>query len=275
MRDDRARLSYNQRCARLWAQVDTCMASIPQYRPVTVAIDGPSGAGKSTVARLLADRLGLPYLDTGAMYRAIGLLALREELRPPFDEAAQNRLAEIARNAGLQLSIVDGATRVAVGDEDISDVIRTAECGMMASAVSAIPAVRVELVRLQQQLAARAGGVLEGRDIGTVVLPDADLKVFLTASCDERARRRSDDLRARGESVEVEDVRRLQARRDRQDSSRAASPLQVARGSVVVDSTRMSPEEVVERLVHELEERRTAPLDTPGEKPIRSRNHGS
>lgn len=245
------------------------------HRPVTIAIDGPSGAGKSTIARMLAERLGVPYLDTGAMYRAIGLLAHREGIRAPLDDNGRERVASIAERQPVELVITPDGTRVFVDGEDLSDEIRSGEAAMMASAVSAVPAVRRALVRQQQALAAKNGGVVEGRDIGTVVLPDADLKVFLTASTNERARRRTDDLRKRGELVDVESVREQQARRDRQDSTRGASPLQVARGSVVVDTTELAPSAVVDRLVDELEYRRQEPLDTSGEKPVRSRNHGS
>jgi len=244
-------------------------------RAVTIAIDGPSGAGKSTIARLLADRLGVPYLDTGAMYRAVGLLAHRNGIRAPLDDDARERVARLAQQHPVKLVLTSDGTRVVVDDEDVSDEIRTAEAAMMASAVSAVPGVRRELVRQQQSLAAANGGVVEGRDIGTVVLPDADLKVFLTASANERARRRTGDLRDRGEDVDVDAVREQQARRDRQDTTRGASPLQVARGSVVVDTTDLSPAEVVDRLLEELERRRQSPLDTSGREPVRSRNHGS
>ncbi len=244
-------------------------------RPVTIAIDGPSGAGKSTIARLLAERLGVPYLDTGAMYRAIGLLAHREGIRAPLRDDDRDRVSRIAEQHPVELVSTSDGTRVMVGDEDLSEEIRSGEAAMMASAVSAVPGVRRALVRQQQALAVRNGGVVEGRDIGTVVLPDADLKVFLTASAHERARRRTDDLRERGEDVDVASVREQQARRDRQDTTRGASPLQVARGSVVVDTTDLAPSEVVDRLLDELESRRQRLLDTSGEEPVRSRNHGS
>ena len=251
------------------------MSRTHSVRPVTIAIDGPSGAGKSTIARLLAERLGVPYLDTGAMYRAIGLLAHRDGIRAPLGDDDRDRVTRIAEQQPVELVSTPDGTRVMVGGEDLSEEIRSGEAAMMASAVSAVPGVRRALVRQQQALAVRSGGVVEGRDIGTVVLPDADLKVFLTASANERARRRTDDLRGRGEDVDVESVREQQARRDRQDTTRGASPLQVARGSVVVDTTDLAPSEVVDRLLDELESRREQPLDTSGEEPVRSRNHGS
>lgn len=222
--------------------------------PLLIAIDGPAGAGKSTVAARLAVRLGVPYIDTGAMYRAVGLLALRAGLRTPLTGDAEKRVPAlmVEHRIGLEAG-VDG-TRVFVDGEDVSAEIRSAECSLMASAVSALPEVRHALVPLQQRLAAAEGGVVEGRDIGTVVLPDAPLKFFLTASPDERARRRYRDLRrsTTGPELSFEEVREQQRQRDLQDTSRAESPLQVARGSVVIDTTGSSLDEVVERLVAEV-----------------------
>ncbi len=233
-----------------------------------VAIDGPAGAGKSTVARLLAGRLGVPYIDTGAMYRAVGLLAMREGLRPPFDDPeTRERLGRLAREHAIDLVPSPEGARVLVDGEDVSDEIRSPEAAAMASAVSAVSQVRRALVPLQRRLAAERGGVMEGRDIGSVVLPDADLKVFLTATPEERARRRYTDLRARGMEVSMESVRREQARRDLQDTSRADSPLMVAPGAVVLDSSRMSPEEVVGWILARLQRIRPIPLTEGGAEP--------
>lgn len=248
--------------------------SVPTH-VLTIAIDGPAGAGKSTIARLLARRLAIPYLDTGAMYRAVGLIALREGIELPLTEHTSLQAAEIAGSDRVRLVSVDATNRVLVDGQDVTDEIRTQECAMMASAVSAVPEVRHELVKLQRRIAAIAGGVVEGRDIGTVVLPAADLKVFLTASADERARRRTEDLQATDKGVTVDDVRRQQAERDRQDTRRAASPLQVAPGAIVVDSTGVAPEAIVERLASELERRLDVALDRHGMDTVRSRNHGS
>ena len=190
-------------------------------------------------------------------------------------QCALRQLRIAARDLPAQRTQRQLCIRLLVDGDDVSHDIRSAECAMMASAVSAVPGVRTALVRRQQELASEAGGVVEGRDIGTVVLPDADLKVFLTASPDERAQRRVNDLRDRGEEIDVEAVREQQAHRDRQDTSRGTSPLQVAPGSVVVDTTRLSPDEVVDRMIDELERRREDQLDTSGEYPVRSRNHGS
>ncbi len=231
------------------------MVNNPQETPpsiLLIAIDGPAGAGKSTVASRLADRLGIPYLDTGAMYRAVALLALRDGLEPPLDEHASRRVRELMERHRIEVETRDGGTTIRVDGHDVGEDIRSPECSLMASAVSALAEVRSALVPLQRELGLRKGGVMEGRDIGTVVFPDADLKVFLTASVDERARRRHGDLRERDVHTSLEEVREQQQQRDLQDTSRAESPLQVARGSVVVDTTGLTLDEVVERLLEEV-----------------------
>jgi len=224
-------------------------AQIPR---IVVAIDGPAGAGKSTVASRLASRIGIPYLDTGAMYRAVGLLALQDGLEPPLDELAEARVVELMDRHRIEVEVANGGTTILVDGHDVGEDIRSPECSLMASAVSALAEVRKALVPLQRELGLQKGGVMEGRDIGTVVFPDADLKVFLTASVDERARRRHGDLRERDVDASLEDVRAQQQQRDLQDTSRAESPLQVARGSVVVDTTGLTLDEVVERLFEEV-----------------------
>jgi cytidylate kinase len=223
-------------------------------RKILIAIDGPAGAGKSTVAARLAERLGLPYIDTGAMYRAVALLALRGGLTMPLDVAAGRHVPEVMREHVIDVDVGPSGTSVEIDGIDVSSEIRTPECSMMASAVSAIPEVRKALVPLQRALAARSGGVMEGRDIGTVVLPEADLKFFLTASADERALRRHRDLSRGHSSMTLDEVLRQQRQRDLQDTSRTESPLQVARGSVVIDTTGLSLEEVVDRLLAEVGE---------------------
>jgi len=217
-----------------------------------IAIDGPAGAGKSTVASRLAGHLLIPYLDTGAMYRAVGLLAMRDGLVPPFDEVDSKRIVELMDRHRIEVEVEDGGTVIVVDGHDVGDDIRSPECSLMASAVSALAVVREALVPLQREIGLRNGGVMEGRDIGTVVFPDADLKVFLTASVEERARRRHGDLRERDVETSLEEVREQQQQRDLQDTSRAESPLQVARGSVVVDTTGLTLEQVVERLFEEV-----------------------
>lgn len=222
-------------------------------RRILIAIDGPAGAGKSSVAARLAARLGVPYLDTGAMYRAVGLLALRDGLDPDLRSDDEQRVVALMETHEIEVEADRSGTRILIDGEDVAAELRTPRCSLMASAVSALPAVRRSLVPLQQRLARAGGGVMEGRDIGTVVLPEADLKVFLTADVEERARRRHRDLVERQVETTIEEVRREQERRDRQDASRADSPLRVAQGSVVVDTTGMTLDEVVERLREELD----------------------
>ena len=231
------------------------MIDSPRVKPqstVLIAIDGPAGAGKSTVAGRLAARLGVPYLDTGAMYRAVALLALREGLTTTLDELAAKRVTHLMKEHPIDVEADIKGTRILIDGEDVSSDIRTPECSLMASAVSAIPEVRGALVPLQRRLGLEKGGVMEGRDIGTVVFPDADLKVYLTANAEERALRRHRDLSERDMEVSIDQVREEQTRRDRQDTSRADSPLQVARGSVVVDTTGLTLDEVVDRLAEEV-----------------------
>lgn len=242
--------------------------------PLVVAIDGPAGAGKSTIARLLANRLGIPYLDTGAMYRAVGLLAIRAGLADPLDEAARAEVVDLATGHTIELVSDGGGLRVVLDGEDVSEAIRSPECALMASAVSAVSGVRQALVPAQRRIGRVEGCVMEGRDIGSVVFPDATLKVFLTASPDERARRRQRDLLDKGIDTSIDEVKRQQHQRDLQDTSRADSPLHVAPGSVVVDTTGATPDEVVARLVKLLERSGHLRLDTNGENTIRSRNHG-
>ncbi|MEA2973508.1 MAG: CMP/dCMP kinase [Actinomycetota bacterium] len=194
-----------------------------------VAIDGPVGSGKSTVARAVADRLGLDCLETGAMYRAVAAAVLR---RGAPDDPAE--VVAIARD--LKIELGDG--RVTVDGDDVTDEIRRPDVGRMVSKVAAMADVRTTLVDLQRQWVADHGGaVVEGRDIGSVVFPDAELKVFLTATPEERAKRRSDE--------DADDVRR----RDRIDSTRAVSPLVIPDGAVVIDSTGRSVDEVVDEIV--------------------------
>ena len=210
-----------------------------------MAVDGPGGSGKSTVARALARRLGLRYLDTGAMYRALTWLALQRGIATDDPDA----LAELARSASLAVGTDPDAPTVMIEDVDVAGPIRGPEVTAAVSAVSAVPAVREQLVALQRTLIAVAAGssagiVAEGRDIGTVVAPDAPVKVFLTASPTERARRRADETAADAAKTELD-----LARRDQLDSSRASSPLAQAPDALVVDSTTMGVDEVVDMIV--------------------------
>ena len=211
-------------------------------RRITIAIDGPSGAGKSTVAKRVASDLGYTYIDTGAMYRAVAWNGIRYNI-PLEDEAETIELATRTKiHFGFQ---DDGRQHVFVDDTDVTDEIRSAEVTRLSSPVSAISGVRRVLVAQQQAMGVGGGVVMEGRDIGTVVFPNAELKVFLTASEEERARRRWAERRAIGEAVTVEDIIVQQRERDLRDSSRSDSPLHPAEDAVLVNSDGMSIEEVV------------------------------
>lgn len=209
-----------------------------------VAIDGPAGAGKSTVARAVAEALGVGYLDTGAMYRALTLVALRDGV-PVGDGPA---LAELAREHPVTLENGPAGVRVMMRGDDVTMAIREADVTAAVSEVAAHPEVRHEMVARQRDIMERGDWVCDGRDIGSVVFPEAEVKVFLTASVDERARRRHAELVARGERVDLRVIRDDVERRDHADSSRAASPLVVADGAVVVDTTGLGIDEVVGRI---------------------------
>jgi CMP/dCMP kinase len=212
---------------------------------VIVAIDGPAGAGKSTVARAVARRLGAAYLDTGAMYRALTWLAIQRGLAPSDGEA----LAALAREHPVEIEPTDDGDRVRIAGRDVTAAIRSPEVAAEVSAVSAHPGVREEIVALQRALMSSGDWVSDGRDVGSTVRPDADLKVFLTATPQERAHRRRAELAAGGvhldEAQVLDDVRR----RDELDSTRPASPLRVAEGAVVIDSSGMDADEVVDRVM--------------------------
>ena len=207
-----------------------------------VAIDGPTGSGKSTVARRVADQLGYLYLDTGAMYRAVGLLATEAGVRLE-DEAA---VVPIAAAAGLRF---DGEGRLFAGDRDVSGLIRSLEMGTAASVVSVLPGVRRLLVERQRTLGWGADIVMEGRDIGTNVFPDAEVKVFLTARPEVRAERRAEELCAKGEEVDVDEVLEALIERDRRDSEREVAPLRKAADAVEVDTSALTLNEVVDAVV--------------------------
>ncbi len=217
-----------------------------------MAIDGPGGAGKSTMAKALARACGLNYVDTGAMYRTVGLALLRAGI-DPADGAA---VAAVLPETQVGLRYEDGAQHMLLNGEDVTGLIRTPAVSAAASAASALPAVRAFLLMAQQDLAEECSVVMDGRDIGTVVLPGADLKVFLTASAEERARRRCLELEERGTPQPYEQVLAEMNERDERDTNRAASPLRPAEDAVILDSTCLSPEEVLEKLVSLVTERR-------------------
>jgi cytidylate kinase len=217
----------------------------PPHRLI-IAIDGPAGAGKSTAARGVAARLGYLYIDTGAMYRAVALKALREHL----DLNDREALSQAAERAEIRLECVNGVTRVWLDGDEVTREIRSPEVSEAASRVSAVPGVRRALVRQQRRCGEAGGVVMEGRDIGTVVFPDADLKLFLNASPAERARRRSAELADQGVAAATEDVARQIAERDTRDSSRQASPLVRAPDAVLLETDGLSVDQVIDRILH-------------------------
>ena len=206
-----------------------------------VTIDGPSGAGKSTISQLLAARLGYAYLDTGAMYRAVGLKMVRTATEHDDSKALAALLAEVK----LQLLADGGETRVILDGADVSAEIRSPEMSMVASRVSAIPEVREKLTALQREIGSHGRIVAEGRDMGTVVFPDAAWKFFLDASPEERATRRVLQLKEKGQTVDEAETLALIIERDRADSSRALAPLKPAKDAILVDSSSLTIDEVV------------------------------
>ena len=210
-----------------------------------IAIDGPAGAGKSTAARLAAKELGFIYVDTGALYRAIGVSVLRKGLDTSVKENVLPVLGEIK----VTLGFVDGEQRVYLNGEDVSKEIRLPEASMAASNVSAMPEVRAFLMSLQRELAEKNECIMDGRDIGTVILPDAQLKIFLTASPEIRAKRRFDELEAKGTTVDYDSLLEEIKQRDYQDSHRETAPLKPAEDSVYLDTSDMPLQKVVETIV--------------------------
>jgi cytidylate kinase len=208
---------------------------------VVVAIDGPAGAGKSTIARRLAERLGFTYIDTGAMYRAVALWALRQKV----DTGDMHRMEQLAMAADIVLA----PGRIRLNGEDVTEEIREPEVSSGASKVAVIPGVRRAMVAKQRAMGEHASVVMEGRDIGTVVFPDAEVKIFLDARPGERVRRRFEEGRAKGETISQEALAAQIAERDRRDSTRAEAPLTQAPDAVYLDSTGLSVEEVEEAIL--------------------------
>ena len=218
-----------------------------------IAIDGPAGAGKSSVAKAAAKELGAIYLDTGAMYRTIGLYMLRNGVDPKDSETVAAR----AHEAKVDIRYVEGSQHVYLLGEDVSAAIRENEVSAAASGVSAVPLVRQILVARQQEIAREQSVVMDGRDIGTKVLPDATLKIFLTASAEERARRRFRELEAKGKPVPYEQLLAEINQRDWDDSHRAASPLVQAEDAILLDTSSMTQEEATEAILSLMKERMT------------------
>ena len=200
---------------------------------ISIAIDGPAGAGKSTLSRTVAKNLGFIYVDTGALYRAVGF----KFSKLGFDRELNCDVAKVLSETKADIRFVDGEQRVFLDDEDVSDKIRTAEASMMASAVSAKPEVRQYLLEMQRELAKNNNVVMDGRDIGTVVLPNATVKIYLTASAEDRARRRYDEMIAKGMEADFESVYKDMLERDYNDMNRDIAPLKQADDAVLADTT--------------------------------------
>lgn len=218
---------------------------------IAIAIDGPAGAGKSTIAKAAANALGYIYVDTGAMYRALGLFAIRNNVSPENKDEVKELLTKaevtLARNEKKeQLVILNG--------EDVSSLIRTEQVSMAASKISAISEVRTFLLSLQRDMAEKNNVIMDGRDIGTVVLPNANVKIFLTASAEIRAKRRFDELILKGEEVKYEDVLKDVIERDNNDMNREIAPLKPAQDSILVDTSELDLQQSIELLTKTIEE---------------------
>lgn len=220
---------------------------------INVAIDGPAGAGKSTIARTAAQALGYIYVDTGALYRAVGVYSLRRG----FDTKNADTVAGTLSDICVELKFIGGVQHVFLNGEDVSEEIRTPEASMAASDVSAVPAVRQFLFDLQRNIAKQNDCIMDGRDIGTVVLPRAQVKIFLTASPEARAMRRYRELQAKGAADTFEEVLADLKQRDYNDSHRAVAPLKPAENSILVDTTELNLEESVKKVIAVIQERIT------------------
>ncbi|MBP3544169.1 MAG: (d)CMP kinase [Lachnospiraceae bacterium] len=210
-----------------------------------IAIDGPAGAGKSTIAKKLAKELSFIYIDTGAMYRAMAIHFIRLSINPIDKDAIEAACQDVS----VEIAFEDGVQQVLLNGENVTSMLRTEEVGNMASATSIYPVVRAKLVELQRTLAAKTSVIMDGRDIGTCVLPDADLKIYLTASVEARAKRRYDELLAKGEQPALEDIAKDIEERDYRDMNRKVSPLKQAEDAVLVDSSDMGIDEVVKTIL--------------------------
>ena len=211
---------------------------------MNIAIDGPAGAGKSTIAKLLAAKLGILYLDTGAMYRAVGLKALNTGVDISDAAAVEKMLADTK----IDVTQENGVQHVYLDGNDVSSAIRENAVSKAASDISAVPCVRYKMVELQREIASRCDTVLDGRDIGTFVLPNAEYKIFLTASAEERAKRRYAELKAKGSTLTLEQIKDDIVKRDYNDSHRTLAPLKKAADATEVDTTAMSIDDVVGRI---------------------------
>lgn len=220
-----------------------------EKKTFNIAIDGPAGAGKSTIAKMVAKKLGFIYVDTGAMYRAIALYLLRAHVNKHDEQA----VAEAVKGAKITIRYQEGTQQVLLNGEDVSGLIRTEEVGNTASAVSVYPAVRAHLLELQRNLAASADVLMDGRDIGTCILPHADTKIFLTASSKVRAMRRYKELTEKGEMCNLDEIEQDIIERDARDMNRAVAPLKQAEDAVLLDSSDMTVEEVIQKILDRVE----------------------
>ena len=215
-----------------------------------VAIDGPAGAGKSSIAKAVSKKLGFVYIDTGAMYRAVGVYAIENGI----EINAENFTDEVLDKIKIDIAYVDGTQRIHLLGEDVSQRIREADVSIAASNVAVIPAVRLKLVELQRTLAEKTSVIMDGRDIGTYVLPDAEVKIFLTASSDVRAKRRLLEMQEKGMEADFETVKRDIEYRDKNDSEREFAPLRKAEDAILVDTSDMTIEQVIDRIIEIIEE---------------------
>lgn len=215
-----------------------------------IAVDGPAGAGKSTIAKKIAKSLGFIYVDTGAMYRAMGLYFTRQNINPEDTQ----KIGAACHDIDITIEYTNEEQQVILNGENVTALIRTEEAGKMASAVATQKMVRMKLVELQRQLAKTADVIMDGRDIGTYVLPDADVKIYLTASSKERARRRWQELMDRGTQCSIDEIEKDIIERDRQDMNREFAPLKQAEDAVMVDCSDLEIEAVVSKIIHIYEE---------------------
>ena len=210
-----------------------------------IAVDGPAGAGKSTIAKAVAKKMNLIYVDTGMMYRAIALFVLRQKI----DLQDSEKIVEVCKNVDVTIRYEDGMQMVLLNGENVSARLRTEEVGTAASVISPIPEVRRKLVELQRKLAAESDCIMDGRDIGTCVLPDAQKKIYLTASSEVRAKRRYDELTAKGETCDLKKIREDIEERDYRDMHRETSPLKQAEDAILLDTSDMTIEEVIGKII--------------------------
>ncbi len=212
---------------------------------MNIAIDGPSGSGKSTIAKIIAKKLGISYLDTGAMYRGMGYYAIKNNV--PLDD--EQKIMSLLDKLNMEIYESEGVQQVIINGENVTPYIRNHDISMAASTISKIPAVRIKLVELQRKIAQKTDCVLDGRDIGSFVLPDAEYKFFMTASSLIRARRRQIDLQEKGQNFPLEEIKEDIEKRDLQDTTRAFAPLVVADNAIVIDTSDMNVEEVTETIL--------------------------